>query len=161
MTKPVVNVLIRDVVVADIPIFFEQQSDPDAHHMVAFIPPERKDEDIFYAHWTKLRADETVMKKTILFSGKVAGYLVCFERDGKRQVGYWIGRDFWGKGIATKALEKFIGFLEMRPLFGVCVKDNLASIRILEKCGFKLSHYEREFAKGRGVEVETAVLILN
>jgi RimJ/RimL family protein N-acetyltransferase len=129
------DIRLRHVTADDLPIFFEQQWDPDANRMAAF--PAR-DKAAFMAHWTKLLADPTLPVRTILFGGHVAGNVVSWERDGKRLVGYWIGRAYWGKGIATQALAQFLGVVEARPLFAHVGKRNLASIRVLEKCGFKI-----------------------
>jgi RimJ/RimL family protein N-acetyltransferase len=51
-------------------------------------------------------------------------------------VGYWIGREFWGRGLATQALAELAGLVDARPLHAHVVKHNVASIRVLEKCGF-------------------------
>jgi RimJ/RimL family protein N-acetyltransferase len=151
------DVLLRDVTESDIPIFFVHQRDPAANEMAAF--PAR-DRDAFTAHWKKILADETVATKTILFEGQVAGNLVSFERYGKREVGYWIGREYWGKGIATTALEEFLGRLETRPLHARVAKDNVASIRVLEKCGFIVSGQEKGFDDALGEELEEVLLEL-
>ena len=97
--------VIRDVVEADIPIFFEQQRDPEARRMAVF--PEREQSE-FTAHWQKILASDDVTKKTILAGREVAGNIVCFDRDDKRLVGYWLGREFWGQGLATRALAELL-----------------------------------------------------
>lgn len=129
------DVLLRDVTVDDLPIFFEDQLDPEAASMAAFAS---RDRDAFMAHWTKILGDETVITKTIVFDGEVAGNVVSFEWSGRREVGYWIGRRHWGKGIATAALSTFLGHDRTRPLYAGVAKHNLASIRVLEKCGFRI-----------------------
>jgi RimJ/RimL family protein N-acetyltransferase len=136
-----VNVHLRDVTEGDLPIFFEQQRDPEATAMADF--PAR-DRDAFMAHWAKILADPTLIKQTILFDGQVAGNVVSWEQSGERLVGYWLGRDFWGKGIATQALAAFLGHVTTRPLVAHVVKHNVASIRVLEKCGFTRSGEEGE-----------------
>src|SRR5262249_254260 len=40
---------------------------------------------------------------TIVADAQVAGHMLCLERDEKREVGYWLGRAYWGRGIATAA----------------------------------------------------------
>lgn len=127
------DVVLRDVTEDDLLIFFEHQLDPDATHMAAF--PTR-DRNTFMAHWARVLDDETIIKQTILLHERVAGNIVCFEHSGKREVGYWIGKDYWGKGVATQALSQFLSFVKMRPLYAGVVKHNVASIRVLEKCGF-------------------------
>jgi RimJ/RimL family protein N-acetyltransferase len=142
---------------SDIPIFFVHQQEPDANEMAAF--PAR-DRDAFTSHWNKILADKTVAKKTILFDGQVAGNVVSFERYGKREVGYWIGREYWGKGIATKALQEFLGHVETRPLRARVAKHNVASIRVLEKCGFTVSGHEKGFDDSLGEELEEVLMEL-
>lgn len=130
------GVLLRNVADGDLPLFFEHQQDPVANRMAGFPP---RDRDAFVAHWTKILADETVTKKTILFGGRVAGNVVSFENSGEREVGYWIGSEYWGKGVATEALSQFLGHAEARrPLHAAVAKHNVGSIRVLEKCSFTI-----------------------
>ena len=151
------DVLLRDVTDGDLPIFFEHQLDPDANHMAAF--PAR-DRHAFMAHWTKILGDETVTIKTILFDGHVAGNVVSWEQSGEQEVGYWIGREYWGKGIASKALSEFLGYVKARPLYAHVAKHNIASIRVLEKCGFTISGEDKGFSNAGGEEIEGFILIL-
>ncbi|MDQ4075256.1 MAG: GNAT family N-acetyltransferase [Chloroflexota bacterium] len=135
------DIRLRDVTEDDLPIFFEHQLDSDATRMAGF--PAR-DREAFMAHWTKIMGDERITKKTILFDGQVAGNIVSFEQSGEPHVGYWIGKPYWGKGVATKALSEFLRHVKARPLYAHVVKDNIASIRVLEKCGFTISSEEVE-----------------
>jgi RimJ/RimL family protein N-acetyltransferase len=149
--------VLRDVVDTDLPVFLEHQRDPEANRMAAF--PAR-DEDAFTAHWRKILADEKVTTKTIVFEGEVAGNILAFDRDGKREVGYWIGREFWGKGLATKALAELLEHETERPLYARVATANPASIRVLEKCGFTLVGTETEFDERLGEEIEEALMEL-
>jgi len=129
------NITLRDITQSDLPIFYEHQLDPDATAMAAFPSRDRK---AFDAHWTKIMADETVVLKTVLFDGQVAGSIVSWEMVGEREIGYWLGKEFWSRGIATEALRQFLGAVETRPLFARVAKHNIGSKRVLEKCGFKM-----------------------
>lgn len=151
------KIQLRDVVEADLPTLFEHQADPEANRMAAFTPRKR---DEFIVHWNKILADDTVAKKTILFNGQVAGSIVSFERDGEREVGYWIGREYWDRGIATMALSEFLDHVTARPLYAHVAKHNVASIRVLEKCGFTVSRRFKAIATDRGEEVEEVILKL-
>ncbi|QBF82481.1 N-acetyltransferase [Shewanella maritima] len=51
--------------------------------------------------------------------------------------GYWIGREFWGKGIATRALNTFLHQHSPRPLLAWVAEHNTGSIKVLERNGFK------------------------
>ncbi len=150
------DVSLRNVIDSDLPILFEQQLDPEASQMAAF--PSR-DRESFMAHWIKIMADSSVVLRTILFHGKVAGNIVSWETEGEWEVGYWIGKEYWGKGIATKALRQFLEIVKIRPLFAYVAKHNIASRRVLEKCGFILVR-EDKFTDVHGYEVENFVLKL-
>jgi RimJ/RimL family protein N-acetyltransferase len=124
---------IRPVEERDLPVFFEHQSDPEAAAMAVF--PSR-DRDAFDAHWARILADPTCVTRTIEVDGITVGNLGSWEQDGEHDVGYWIGREHWGKGVATAALAAFVGELPARPLHAHVATSNVASIRVLEKCGF-------------------------
>ncbi len=119
-----------------------------------------RDRDSFMAHWAKILADQTIAKKTILFNGQVAGNIVSWEEFGERRVGYWIGREYWGKGIATKALSEFLGHVKTRPLYARVAKQNPASVRVLEKCGFKITSEDKDSFHLPDEEVEEFIMKL-
>jgi RimJ/RimL family protein N-acetyltransferase len=125
--------VLREVVEADLPVFYEHQRDREASAMAAFPPRER---DAFMAHWAKTLANDSALTWTVVSDGAVAGNIGCWEDDGRRLVGYWIGREFWGRGLATQALAELLDEVDARPLHAYVAKSNVASIRVLEKCGF-------------------------
>jgi RimJ/RimL family protein N-acetyltransferase len=127
-----VDGVLREVVDIDLDAFFEHQHEPEANRMAAF--PAR-DREAFDAHWRRLLADDSLTKKTIVYEGEVAGNVGCWEQEGRRLVGYWIGREFWGKGLATRALQELTGEVAQRPLHAWVATSNVGSIRVLEKCG--------------------------
>jgi RimJ/RimL family protein N-acetyltransferase len=123
------------VIEADLPILFEHQWDREANEIANFPP---RDREAFMVHWKKIMADTTVSVRTILLDRTVAGNVGSWEWDGQRLVGYWIGKEYWGKGIASKALSLFLDVVRSRPLYAHVARHNAASIRVLEKCGFEL-----------------------
>lgn len=151
---------LRDVVDDDLPIFFEQQLDPGANHMAAFTSRDPTDYDAFLAHWARVRADETTINQTILVDGAVAGNIACFSDFGEPDVGYWLGREFWGRGIATRALAAFLRQAQVRPIFARAAKDNTASLRVLQKCGFAIIGEDKGYSHARGHDVEEYILKL-
>ena len=154
------GVVLRDVVESDLPIFFEQQRDPNANHMAAFTSRNPADEGAFKAHWTKMLGDDSVTIKAIVCDGNVAGNIAKYQREGKPEVTYWIGRQYWGKGVATEALSQFLRVIKLRPLYAGAAKDNVASLRVLQKCGFAICGATKGFAKARDEEIEELLLIL-
>ncbi len=137
--KPPVQ--LRDVKAGDLPLFFEHQRDPIAVAMVAF---DSRDRAAFDQHWAKLLADETLLKKAIVADGQVVGNIGSWLSEGKREIGYWIDRALWGRGVATEALSAFLRLEQTRPLHAGVAKHNAASIRVLQKCGFTLLRPEDE-----------------
>jgi len=154
------RIQLRDVSDDDLPTFFEHQLDQVATRMAAFTAKDPADRDAFAAHWARIRGDDTITIRTILFEGRVAGHIAKFERCGDPEVTYWIGREFWGKGIAAEALAVFLVEVKVRPLYARAAKDNVASIRVLEKRGFMVCGQDRDFANARGEEIEEVVLKL-
>jgi RimJ/RimL family protein N-acetyltransferase len=150
------KLLLRNVIESDLPILFEQQLDPEATVMAAF--PSR-DHDAFMAHWKKIMAYEKNLIKAISQDGEVAGYILSWEMEGEREVGYWLGKEYWGKGIATQALAEYIGIVKTRPLMAHVARHNIGSRRVLEKCGFVVIG-EDKYTNPAGVEVEEFVLKL-
>lgn len=151
------DLFLREATQNDLPTFFENQLNSEANEMVASLP---RDWEAFLAHWIKILGDKSVTIKTILFLGKVAGYIMVFEHSGKQELGYWIGKNYWGQGLATRALSDFLQLFSVRPLYASVAKHNHGSMRVLEKCGFKIVGEDKEFANIGGEVVEGCILAL-
>ncbi|HSR68623.1 MAG TPA: GNAT family N-acetyltransferase [Acidobacteriota bacterium] len=148
------KLILREIDEDDLPVFFLQQRDPDARHMAAFVPKSPHDEEAFMKRWKKILADDSVIKRTIDVDGEVIGMISCFEREGTPEVTYWLGKEHWGKGFATRALKLLLDLVPKRPLYARTAKDNRASVRVLEKGGFSLAGEEKAFANARDKEID-------
>lgn len=151
------EILLREVVEEDLPVFYAHQIDADAVEMAAHLP---RDYEAFQLHWTDLLAKNAVVKKTILVDQRVTGYIISFVYFGVREVGFWIGKEYWGQGIATRALSKFLEQVPLRPLRASAAKHNRGSLRVLEKCGFRIVGEDKAFSNMGGRVVEGIVLNL-
>src|SRR4051812_4893700 len=138
------RVQLRDVEADDLPLFFEHQRDPIAVALVAF---RSRDRAAFDQHWEKILANDSCLKQTIVVASavsadssaqQVAGNILSWSSDGKREIGYWLDRALWGRGIATEAVSAFLRLEQTRPLHAGVATHNAASIRVLQKCGFTL-----------------------
>ena len=77
-------------------------------------------------------------------SGKNIGYVqLCkleLEEEGNWEIGYHIAKNFTGKGYATEAVKAFLPAmaqkLNIKEVYGICLAENTASVRVLKKCGF-------------------------
>jgi RimJ/RimL family protein N-acetyltransferase len=155
------TITLREVEPGDLLVFFEHQRDPVAVQMAAFTAADPDDRAAFDTHWSRILAEKTVTIRTILVDGQVAGSVLSYEQDDKLDVSYWIGREFWGKGIATQALAEFLKIQTHRPLYGRAAKDNVGSVKVLLKNGFRIVGEEKGFANARGREIPELILMLD
>lgn len=147
-----VNLRFRPVAPADLDTLFEYQRDPEANRMAAFTAPDPNDRAAFDRHWNRILSSPDIDARVIEVGGRLAGSIVLWRDealDGP-EVSYWLGREFWGRGIATDALWRFLSSIETRPLYGRAASTNPASIRVLEKCGFRPWRVDRDVESTHG-----------
>ncbi|ALG15458.1 hypothetical protein AOZ06_41630 [Kibdelosporangium phytohabitans] len=126
---------LRDVREADLRTFHEQEQDPEAVRRSRFEP---RDEEAFTAHWRKeILGDPLTFVQTVAVNGEPAGNVIAWWEKNQRFLGYWFGREYWGRGIATRALSLFLAAEQTRPLYADPFSGNVASVRLLEKHGFQ------------------------
>lgn len=155
------DVTLRPVETADLDALFDHQLDPEAVRMAAFTHDDPTDRVAFDAHWQRLLADDSVLVRAIVCDGEVVGHVAAFGPEDEREVTYWIGRDHWGRGIATEALRQLVRLEDRRPLLARTAADNVGSLIVLKNCGFAEVRRERGFASARGEEIEEVVLSLD
>ncbi len=160
--RPAARVELHEVRPQDLDVLFDQQRDEAANRMAAFTAKDPSDRVAFDAHWKRILEDHQVSMKIVVFEGRVVGNVGSFfDPDlGKLEVTYWVGREFWGRGLATLALQAFLREITARPIYARAAADNVASIRVLEKCGFVRVGHARGFANARGQEIDEVVLQL-
>ena len=88
-------------------------------------------------------ADASVLTRTILADGVIAGHALSFERDGRRLVGYWVGREHWGRGIASRALPALLALLPQRPLHAT-VASTTPPPYVSCKAGFEVCGHDAD-----------------
>jgi RimJ/RimL family protein N-acetyltransferase len=156
-----VTIRLRNVEPSDISIFFEQHLDPEANRMAAFVRKERQDRAVFDVHWKRILDSSANVNKTILRGEEVAGCIACFPMEGQLEVTFWVRKKHWGKGVATQALKKLLQEITHRPIFARAAKDNIGSVRVLQKCDFKIIGEDKGFAEGRDEETEEYIFRLD
>jgi RimJ/RimL family protein N-acetyltransferase len=129
------SVSLRNVIDEDLDVFFRHQQDTESNQLAVVYPRERAD---FDAHWDRIRKNPGVIARAILFNGVVAGNINSYTVEDEHFVGYWIDRGLWGKGITSKALKLFLDVSAARPMNARVATSNIGSMRVLERCGFKL-----------------------
>ncbi|MFF2508213.1 GNAT family N-acetyltransferase [Streptomyces sp. NPDC058067] len=155
------EVALREVREADLRVFFAQMNEPEGVRMAAFTAEDPSDSADFHARWTRIRQNPDVVVRTVTDGrGEIVGHASVFGPPEEREVTYWFGRQYWGRGVASAALRELLRLAPERPVFARAAADNLGSIRVLEKCGFVVSGHGRGFANARGEEVDEVLFAL-
>jgi RimJ/RimL family protein N-acetyltransferase len=120
----------------DLAILYQNQQEPEGFKMAAVVP---RDETEFFRHWREnILSNKEVKIQTIELDGEVVGDVTSFILNERRLLGYWIGKKYWGRGITTEAVTQFLASHETRrPLTAFVAVTNVASYRVLKKCGFR------------------------
>jgi RimJ/RimL family protein N-acetyltransferase len=155
------RVSLRPLEDRDLETIHQQMTDPESIRMAAFTAEDQTDRRAFLDRMARLRADTSVSYRVIDVDGAVAGTISSFRMDDQREVTYWVDRTQWGKGIASAALRILLAEEAERPLYARAASDNVGSLRVLEKAGFRRVGVNRDFAPGRGEEIEETILRLD
>lgn len=156
-SKPLPVITLRNVTRDDLQTLFDQQLDEDANQMAVVYP---RNAVAFQEHWEKALTNPATTSKVIVVDNIVVGRISCYPIDQEHHIGYWIAKEHWGKGIATRALQLLLIEVPIRPLFARAARSNVASIRVLERCGFALTGYQITPADDRFPECEEAMFEL-
>lgn len=132
--RTVSRVELRPVRREDLPVLYAHETDADAAAQAGVKP---RDEASFYALWERILADESVTERAVLADDKLAGRAACFPSNGRLELGCWIGREFWGLGVASRAMGLLLDIVDERPVYGQIQAGNTASIRMTERLGFE------------------------
>jgi RimJ/RimL family protein N-acetyltransferase len=155
------NISLRPLEDWDLDAIYQQMTDPESVRMAAFTAEDQADRGALLDRISRARADASVWHRVIDVDGAVAGTIAFFRIDDQAEVTYWVDREKWGQGIATAALRILLAEIAERPLYARAASDNVASLRVLEKAGFRRVGVNRDFAPGRGEEIEETILRLD
>ena len=156
-----VNVTLRPIEDRDLDTIYGQTADPESIRMAAFTAENQTDRGAFRERMSRVLADAGNTNRVIDVDGVVAGTIASFRLDDRREVTYWVDRAHWGQGIASAALQLLLAEIDERPLYGRAASDNIGSLRVLEKAGFRRVGVDRGFAHARGEEIEETILRLD
>jgi [ribosomal protein S5]-alanine N-acetyltransferase len=151
---PTAEITLRKTVLPDLEFFFLFQLDQEANYLAAFTTKDPTDKTAYLQKYTKLVNDPSINMQTILVGESIAGSISKFEMEGRAEITYWIDKQFWGKGVATKALTAFLKNEPARPIFGRVAFDNIGSQKVLTHCGFIKIGTDKGFANARQAETE-------
>ena len=149
-----IDIILRKTELADLVFFFTFQLDEEANHLAAFTAKDPADKTAYLAKYSRFLTDPTINMQTIILENEIVGSIAKFEIKGDAGITYWIDKKCWGKGVATRALTKFLKNEHMRPIIAQVAFDNKRSQRVLEKCHFVRIGQDRGFANARQAEIE-------
>lgn len=151
---------LRPIQPEDLDQFFEHQQDPAANLMAAFTARNPSDRGVFNHHWNSILNDPSVISRTIMHDDEVAGSILVFENDDVPEISFWTASRYWGKGITTSAVDAFLAEYTTRPLRARVVQDNIGSIKVLERRGFKVIDEASDFSNARAAVVKEFIMEL-
>ncbi len=128
--------------------------------MAAYQARNPADRAVFDHHWNSILNDPNVLVRTIEHEGDVAGSILVFDGETP-EINFWTSTKYWGKGITTSAVDAFLAEYTKRPLTAHVVQDNLGSIKVLERRGFKTVGTEQIFSNARAEVVTENVMQLD
>jgi RimJ/RimL family protein N-acetyltransferase len=157
----VADVVLREIEDGDLDGLFEQMRDAESVRMAAFVSWDPNDREAFDAHMARVRSAPDVRNRAITRDGHLVGNIASFVIEGDTEITYWIDRSVWRQGLASTALTLFLQEQHIRPLHARAASDNVASIRVLQKAGFRVTGTEISYANARGAEIEETILRLD
>jgi RimJ/RimL family protein N-acetyltransferase len=155
------EVALREIRDEDLDGIFDQLREPEGVWMAAFTAEDPDDRTFFDTHMARIRADPSVTMRAITRDGRMVGHVASFDRDGELEVTYAVDREAWGQGVASQALALLLQEVTARPVHARAASDNLGSLRVLEKAGFRTVGTNRDFAQARKAEIEETILRLD
>jgi len=156
----VTDVALRALEDGDLDALFAQMSDPESVWMAAFTAKDPADRAAFDAHMKRIRHQLAVRFLAVTRDGELVGSIGSFVMEGETDITYWIDRAYWGQGIASQAVAGFLELVTERPLHARAASDNLGSLAVLRRAGFRDTGTEISYANARGTEIEETLLRL-
>lgn len=160
------RLLLRPVAEADIPAIVELAGDAAVSGWTGSIPHPLDAEAVTAWLASHGAEGERTFAVTAKEDGALIGMIGIMPVAGtpRAEIGYWIGRPYWGRGFATEALRRIVTFafaeLGLARLEAGVFVGNAASARVLEKAGFKACDRRYRPAPARGGNRETVIYAL-
>jgi RimJ/RimL family protein N-acetyltransferase len=155
------DVSLRAVRDDDLDTLYDQMRDPQAVWMAAFTAEDPDDRAEFDAHFRRVRTEPEILLRAITVDGELAGTIAAFPVGADTEITYWLGRSWWGRGIATGAVLLLLDLVPVRPITARAASDNAGSLAVLRKSGFRPVGTEVAYSRARGKEIEETVLRLD
>jgi len=160
------SALLRHLRLSDAHDIYKNVKDKEVSKWTATIPyPYPKDGAVKFIRHAQYHADKD--KDLILgieYDGRIIGVisLMHINKTHKRaELGYWLGKKFWGKGIMTESVRQILKIAfqkkKLHRIYAKVFQENLPSQKVLERCGFNLEgvHKDSVFKHGKWRDIMT------
>lgn len=156
------DIILSKIVEKDKPLLVKYLNDKNIYERTLRIPSPYTLEDAqnWINHVKKETRASKKLKQFVIRNKKLEliggiGFHTKYGPDSHiDEVGYWLSRDFWNRGIMTKTLKKFCEFgfenLNLERIEAAVFEDNYASCKVLENTGFQLEGVLRNYVKKDG-----------
>lgn len=152
------EIQLRPIAPDDLAPLYKMQAEPRGCEVAVARPRTRDESD---AHWLRVLADPACVSWGIVLDSRLIGNVVSFRLDGKTYLGYWIAERFWGRGIASEAVRRFLAMvMTTRPVHARVATSNAGSVRVLQKNGFVTEKTEVSEESPRFPSCEEAHMVL-
>jgi ribosomal-protein-alanine N-acetyltransferase len=141
---------LSEITAGDGPWYAKHLNDPAIHETTLRIPYPYTEKDA-HSFIQMVRMQELVTKKQMHWAirnkaGEVIGGIGLHgkypEMPHRDEIGYWVAKSYWGKGIMNRAVRALCEFLieeyHLTRIEAPIFEFNTASCRVAEKCGFRL-----------------------
>lgn len=156
------EIILRRTTAADVRTLHGFELDEASNELAGTKP---RDWPTFEARWREILADPDgtvtgVTPRVILAGGVLVGAVNISPHEGADSIGYWIAREHWGRGIATRAVALMLNEFARRPLYATAAASNAPSIRVLLKNRFEILSTRTTPETARTVRRDTVTLVL-
>lgn len=168
----IMNIRLRKLTPKDAHDIYENVNDPDVSRWTALIPypyPKSLATKFIRSSRYQIKNNKAlIIGIESIGNKKIVGVisLTRINKTHKRaEIGYWLGKKYWGKGIMTQAVEEILHMafkkMKLHRVYAKVFEENIASRKTLEKCGFQYEglHKDSCFKHGKFRNVITYGII--
>jgi RimJ/RimL family protein N-acetyltransferase len=147
------RVHIREHIPSDLDAYIDWQTDPDVARYISWLPRSRADAEA--SLWDAIEQQSVVARMRFYLSVVLSGTQEMIGDVGftlseplQGECGWFVRKDCQGQGYATEAVNHLIKYAfqskGLEALTASCRRTNIASVRIMNKCGFVLESESEE-----------------
>ena len=165
------RLILRRLQLEDAPDVFAYASDPEVARYTTWSAHRSLEDSLEFVR-AQLRAYEEGQVAPWAMvdrqSGRVigtAGFVAWAPVHARAEIGYAMGRAYWGRGLMTEAVRAILRFgfehMGLNRIEGRCMPENPASARVMEKAGMRYEGLLREqmYIKGRFIDLKVYAML--